>query len=192
MTALLSLVSLTGKAWAAVTDALTITVTPNFDYGVDIDTANVTMNLGVVDLAASTWTVKPATMTIVGTWASQEVEVVGSIAGNPAWGFDTDTTNEVDKLITWIVAKPTSDSTIGGGEFVANNFLTGNGTNTTVSTRMGGSGGTGTKFENGGIDLDNMAPGNKAHLWFKLQLPSTTSNGSAANVSYTFTAMQAN
>ncbi len=45
--------------------ALTITITPNADRGVEISSANSSLDLGAVDMNFSTKTVYPATVTIM-------------------------------------------------------------------------------------------------------------------------------
>ena len=62
-----------GKVWADSnpandTDALTLTITPNVDFGVDIATNPAHLALGAVDLGNSTFTVRPATFTILGNF----------------------------------------------------------------------------------------------------------------------------
>ena len=92
----------TTLARAAVSDSLTVTITPNAFYAVDIDTSNFAgMNLGTVDLAASTQTVLPSTVTIQSTYATTDLRLQGSIAsaGTP-WTFDADTSsNQDDSLV---------------------------------------------------------------------------------------------
>src|SRR3712207_2347867 len=93
-------VAFAGRAWAAVpdSDSLTITVTPSPDYGLTITTTPAAfLNLGSVELGATAYTTTPATMTIVGTSNSQDMQVQGQILNGP-WAFDTDSTNSADKM----------------------------------------------------------------------------------------------
>src|SRR3954468_23975569 len=89
-----------GAAKAASTDSITVSVTPNAYYAVDIDTTNVSLNLGSVDLGASTQTVRPSTVTIQSTFANTDLKIQGAITttvGTP-WTFDDDTTSsDTDK-----------------------------------------------------------------------------------------------
>src|SRR5688572_69595 len=78
------------NASAADNDSLTVTITPNAFYAVDIDTAGIVMNLGSVALSASTQTVMPATVTIQSTYATTDLTLIGAITapGGTAWTFD--------------------------------------------------------------------------------------------------------
>jgi hypothetical protein len=60
--------AMTKAAHAAVSDSLTVTITPNAFYAVDIDTDNVHLDMGTVTLGASTQTVRPSTVTIQSTY----------------------------------------------------------------------------------------------------------------------------
>ena len=72
----------TDRAWAIAdptndADSMTILITPNIDRGVSIDTANVSLDMGTLDLFSSTQTVTPATVTILGTLDSDGSETTG-------------------------------------------------------------------------------------------------------------------
>src|SRR2546423_835565 len=94
---------LTQAVHAAVSDSLTVTITPNAFYAVDIDTGNVSLDLGTVGLNASTQTVQPSTVTVQSTYATTDLKLVGSISSvGTAWSFDDDTsTSDNDKLAAW-------------------------------------------------------------------------------------------
>src|SRR4051812_1936116 len=80
-------------AKAATSDLLTVTITPNASYAVDIDTQNVTLNLGTVALGATVQTMRPSTVTVQSTYASTDLRLQGSIAvgSGQVWSFDGDT-----------------------------------------------------------------------------------------------------
>src|SRR5689334_19580721 len=81
-------------------DSLTVTIAPNAFYAVDIDTANVVLNLGAVDLGVSTQTVSPSTVTVYSTFATTDLKLQGAIG--PTWTFDDVTTSsESNKLAAW-------------------------------------------------------------------------------------------
>jgi type 1 fimbria pilin len=194
----LLMLTVTGTSFAAAVpsndqDSIQITITPNIDRGVQIDSQTVSVDLGTIGLQTTTQTVRPATVTILGTVASQELTVAGSIL--PTWSFDTtpsiDTTSmEVDALAFYLLF---SDTTLSeappGAEFVSDS-----GAFTGQTLRAGGDAGPGTVFEktNGGAkDMDTLAPAEQAHLWFFLRLPGTTSSANAQTVTVTLTAVDA-
>src|SRR5688500_8635589 len=84
-------------------DHLTVTITPNAFYPVDIDTANVGLDLGTMALGASTPTVSPATVTVDSTYATTDLRLKGAIASaGTAWAFDDNTASQdADKLAAW-------------------------------------------------------------------------------------------
>lgn len=85
------------EAWADAipgddSDSLTMTVTPDVNYSVDITTTDAIMGLGTVGLGQSTWTVRPATVTFGGTvLTGHELKLNASISaagGGTAWSLD--------------------------------------------------------------------------------------------------------
>ena len=191
-------------------DGLTVRITPNADYGVTIDTANVgvagdVIDLGAMDLYTSTFNVKPATVTVTGTVSKrganggQELDVTAAVLTANGWIFDptptTDATSgAVDELAMFLLMSDTTlSASPGGASFtdagVAAQVTSGAvGTQTSHTYRAGGLGGAGSKFEFGGVDLDQMSVGNKRHLWMYFRLPSETSTGSAQDIAVTLTA----
>ncbi len=178
-------------------DALTITVTPNIDYGVDIATTPSVMNLGTVDLYASTFTVQPATVTFQGNMAGQELDLSASVG--TAWKFDVSpstwaTSGEQDALAVYALFSATTLAAAPTGDDFANATAAA-GFNVDAQTlgavRVGGSGGPGNKYEKQGadaVDMDLKNPGNQARLWFLLRLPNQTTTGNAQDVKVTLTA----
>ena len=88
---------------AAESDSLTVTITPNAYYAVSIATDDVSLNLGTVNLSASTPNCNPATITINSTLWNTDLKLQGAItSGGTAWTFDDDTTSsDRDKLAAW-------------------------------------------------------------------------------------------
>lgn len=67
--------------------SLTLTVSPNVNYSVVIDTASTTLGLGAVDLGLSTFTVRPATVTFGGNiTVGHEANLSAAISGG--WSFN--------------------------------------------------------------------------------------------------------
>ena len=192
------------------TDGLTVRITPNADYGVSIDTTNVgvaggVIDLGAMDLYTSTFNVKPATVTITGSVSKrgalggQELDVTAQVLTANGWIFDptptTDATSgAVDELAMFLLMSDTSlSASPGGASFTiagtAASVTSGpSGTQTSHTYRAGGLGGAGSKFEFGGVDLDQMSVGNARHLWMYFRLPDTTSTGNAQDIAVTLTA----
>ncbi len=191
-------------AQAAVTDSLTVTITPNGYYSVDIDTANVALDLGVVDLAASTATVQPSTVTVLSSFATTDLQLQGFIdSAGTDWTFDADTTsNELDSLQAWGVFTTIAHTTApaqSGGYFsgtqpgVNNSDVISN-TNRYVGTQ----GGVTNQFEaasgeHGFKDMDALAPSPDplatSLLWLRFRLPSNTTTTNPQNIMIVLTAV---
>lgn len=172
--------------------SLQIIITPNFDRGVEIDTANVHMNLGLLEMGASTQTVRPATVTIVGNVLGNELNLSANIVGG--WTFDDDvTTLDADKLANWVVftsaSNPAAPSKSGSAFDDANDSLQTVGAAfgpVRVGTQNGNSGLNG-RFEDGVTDMDSLVPQDKRHLWFYFRTPGTTSFTNQQEIHYTLT-----
>ncbi len=211
---LLVTVLFAGRAWADSdpsndADSITVRITPNVDFGVDIDSAALQsgglIDLGIVNLFASTQTVTPATVTIRGNITSsgggtgQELDVSGTIAsqgGGASWTFDLSpsthgTSGELDALATYILFSDTALSTAPNGD----EFSVSAAEFTGTTLRAGGAGGvSGTKFEKtdaGVTDMDDMSPDEKRHLWLFFRLPDQTTSGDSQDVTITLTAVNA-
>ena len=104
-------------------DSLTITVSPDVNYSLDITTTDAIVALGAVSLGASTQTVKPATVTFGGTVLSgHELKLTAAItAAGTAWGFDntpstgTNTDAEADKVALYALFSSTALATAPAG-----------------------------------------------------------------------------
>ena len=173
-------------------DSLTIIITPNVDYGVDIDTTGVTLDLGTVDLYDTAQTAEPAVVTVKGSWASQELDLSGSIEGG--WSFDATpstwaTSGSQDEIAVYALFSDTALGTAPNGDDFAN--ATADAGYTGVASRVGGDSGGGDKFEKQGanaIDMDNRAPEDDANMWIFLRLPDATSTSSDQEITLTLTA----
>ena len=193
---------------AAVSDALTVTITPNAFYSVVIDTTNVSLNLGTVALGASTQTVRPSTVTIQSSYASTDLKLQGAItsAGTP-WTFDSNTAStETDTLATWATFTSVARSSVPAqfGDYFSGS-VPGAAASDVVdaSSRYVGSSVadcTTNLFENNvGFDLkdmDAMAPipaaSGTSQLWLYFRLPNVTTSSNAQNVTITLTAVAPN
>ena len=186
-------------------DSLTITITPNVNYSIDLTTGTNHLALGAVDLSQSTFTVIPATVTFGGTVLSgHECNLSAQITSlGTAWGFDTtpSTTTlnaELDKLAMYALFSSTGLASAPNGDSFVNDsgaLSEGSGDSTYPATRAGGIG-AGVKFEKTGTgvkQMDSIAVGSGgtnselAHLWFYLRLPSSSTSGSQQNVQVTLT-----
>ncbi len=196
----------TTLARAAVSDSLTVTITPNAFYAVDIDTANFAgMDLGTVDLAASTQTVLPSTVTIQSTYASTDLRLQGSIAsvGTP-WLFDADTSsNETDSLQAWAVfttvARSSAPAQTGGYFSGTAPAASDSDVISTTNRYVGTQGGINNYFEadSGDFafkDMDALAPSpapaSLSHLWLRFRLPSASTTVDPQSITITLTAVQ--
>lgn len=190
---------------AASTDTLTVTILPNAYYAVDIDTANVGLDLGTLSMGASTQTVRPSTVSIQSTFATTDLKLQGSIdsAGTP-WTFDTSSaTVEADSLAAWAtftsVARSSAPSQSGdyfsgtvpgaaGSDMISSsNYYVGSSLSDGTSNLFETNSGFGSK------DMDALPPepnaAAKAHLWLYFRLPNATTSSAAQNISITITAV---
>ncbi len=174
--------------------SLEIFITPNFDRGVEIDTANVHLNLGSLEMGVATQTVRPATVTIVGNVLNNELELSANIVGG--WNFDDNVASqETDNLQAWAVFKSAADPVMPSK--AASNFDDTDDavTPATASPTFGparvgmqyGNGGTDDRFEDGTTDMDSLAPQIKRHLWFYFRTPSVTSVTAQQEIHFTLT-----
>ncbi|OGR82183.1 MAG: hypothetical protein A2901_04320 [Elusimicrobia bacterium RIFCSPLOWO2_01_FULL_54_10] len=202
----LSFLTLGTRAWADSdpsndSAAVTIRITPNFERGVQIETGSVHMDLGLVNMGASTQTVSPATVTILGNILNTELNLAASITGG--WVFDPNQTFEstgTNQLNVW--ASFTSISTASapaqgneyfrvgtssGAKIISNTNLFG-----PAAVGFAGSAGIG-RFENNAgnngpspADMDGMNPNAQRHLWLYFRLPDTTSVSAEQEIQFQF------
>jgi hypothetical protein len=184
---------------AASSDTLTVTITPNAFYSVDIDTLNVSLDLGTVNLGASTQTIQPATVTVLSTYLTTDLKLQGAItATSNAWSFDDDTTStDTDKLAAWATftsvarsSAPTqsADYFSGSQPGVSNSDVI-----DATAQFVGTANSVNNLFENNSNfdakDMDAMNPVPAASgtslLWLYFRLPSATTGTNAQNISIT-------
>lgn len=187
-------------------DSLTIRITPSVDLGVDIDTSTARFNPGdsggdldvTLALNATYYLVSPASVTIQGNFAKQEVEVVGQALDT--WTLDADETIGTDSVQLYAL-------------FTENNFgerpdesdFALNGTNNLITTapQMAGqpvanesSPDVNSRYEMdtptvgyaSPADMDDMAPGYTTQLWLRLDTPATSNFSSEQRFMVTLTA----
>jgi hypothetical protein len=184
-----------GPAAALSTDSLTVTVTPNAAYSLTLSTglAANSFSLGNVNLAASTFTVNPATVTITSSFATTGLTLQGLLTGG--WSLETADTSSLgqDKLAAWAVFTDTGvslASTVAGlgGAFSG---TASNAADSDVLDPTGRSVGNAataplrdyvlTAGANDSKTMHDLPPsstdagGAASHLWLKLTLPPTTS-----------------
>ena len=185
------------NAWADLNPAddsanIQITIVPNIDRGVIIDTDTPNMlDLGDVQMGMSTQTVYPATVTILGTVTNTELELSANITGG--WKFDDDvTTMEQDDLAVWCVFKATTSAVPPAK--TGSNFDDAMDALSPASPSAffgplrvglaGGNGGLNDRFEDGSVDMDSLAPGTKRHMWFYLRMPNQTSTANTQKITF--------
>jgi hypothetical protein len=191
-------------AQAATSDSLTVTITPNAAYALDIDTASVVLNLGTVDLGASTQTVTPATVTIQSSYATTDITILGQVISG-GWTLDANTaSDESDALKAWAVFTDTSVATMptSGVEGAFSGTVPGaNGSDVIddVVLDVGTDAGGDLQFVKtaataGYKSMEDMppalvdGPASKSHLWLRFTLPPATTTLTAKQVYLTLTA----
>lgn len=171
---------------------LTVRITPNVDRGIQISSApGGFLQLGSVDLGVSTFTVNPATITIMGNVSTTELDLGATIfatVGNASWNFDNSSTTAADLLATWAVFSGIGISSRPS----QNEFTVSNATVTTTmvgsgnEARIGGTSGNGTRFEGPwtGSDMDSMPISTQRHLWIQVKTPASTSITGEQNINF--------
>jgi hypothetical protein len=180
-------------ASAADTDSLTVTIVPTASYSLTVATgpaAGSWLDLGVVPLNTSTWTVRPATVT--GT----------VLSGGWTLGANTASLGN-DELAAWAVF---TDTSVAASPSQASGYFSGTAPNVDnsdvlrntvddVGTAVGGN----KKFvaavgDAGYRSMEDVsstavdAPAATSHLWLRFKLPPTTSALTAKQVRITITA----
>ncbi len=182
--------------------ALVVRITPNADRGVTISSGNLNLNLGLVDLGASTQTISPATVTINGNMINSELELDASIAGG--WSFDPNQTflsTGANLLNAWVqftsvstgLAPAQSYEYFRVGTSSGSKLAPANSGPTYAATAVGNVGAPGVgMFENNegvsgtfGGDMDAMSAGDVRHMFTYFRLPPTTSITGAQDINIT-------
>ena len=168
--------------------AIVIRITPRADRGVEISTGDASfLELGTIDIGASTQTVSPATVTITGNMAETELDLSASITGG--WVFDNNqitASTGANQLNAWVSFTSISTGGIPATNNTEEYFRVGSSsgakltslTQTFTGTRVGLSGADGVgRFENnegGAGNMDRMVNYSKRHMWTFFRLPPTT------------------
>ncbi|HAH07720.1 MAG TPA: hypothetical protein DCM05_14565 [Elusimicrobia bacterium] len=187
-------------------DSLTITIQPATDLGVDVDTTTArfsetdtpgTMTLAL-QMGATAYLVSPASVTILGNFNNQEVQM--SAACLDSWTIDADETAEADKVQVYALfavnktSRPVelefgqgSDGRhqVTGAQKLAgetagseNDDLTGNQFEIAAANTMAG-----------GTNMDNLAVGTQKQLWMRVDAPPNSSSDDNQRVVVTLTAV---
>jgi hypothetical protein len=202
--AALALAAGVGRSEAADpdTDALTITITPNVDYGVDLDTATAALEgvaglVKTLDLGSTTFLVSPATMTITGNFNRQEVQLTAQ--GLDTWGVDTDELIGTDSAQVYGLFAVDKTSRPLESEFEegsASHLVTAL-TAKLAGEPFGGEDNTGTDnlFEiatgamTSGANMDNLVVGTQRQLWLRLDAPAISSSDENQRIQVIVTAV---
>lgn len=175
-------------------DSLTVTILPQTDFGVVIDTDNVTLDFSMA-MGATDYTVLPATVTIVGNVHPQELNIsAANISPVTAWTLDTDETAETDQLQMYALFAADRQTHPAESDFTGVKNLI-----TTVPKRAGfaGSSGPDGSFENssmsGAANMDNiMLTSPSRQMWLRLDTPPRTSTDEVQSIQVTITATRIN
>ena len=189
------------SASAALSDSLTVTITPSASYAVDVDTAisPALLDLGVVALNTSTATVNVTTVTVQSSFATTDLSIQAQVISG-GWNIDADTTaQEQDGLQTWAVFTDTSATsavTVAAetGAFDAADLLM------TAARDVGQLGAGARQYEvtsgqpayKSMEDLPSVfgvdPPASRSHLWLKFLLPPVSTTMTAKQVYITVSA----
>ena len=203
----LTLALAAGTAQAAdIPDSLTITITPNGYYAVDITTNGPDLDLGYVNVNTATQTVKPATVTVQSSWATTDLRLQGTALDT--WFLDTDATaGEQNALQAWAVFTDTSVAaapTKAGGTFVGDTLAAPSDLISTTNRYVGASathgdawfvrnsGDPGYKTMDAITNEATDAAASRSHLWFYFKTPPSTTIGTAQRLYVTLTATAPN
>ncbi len=196
-----------GQAWAdpnAANDLgqFTVTIQPNVDLGVQVDTTTTKFvtaggNLtGTMALGATDYLVSPASVTILGNFSNQEIEL--QAAGLDSWTVDGDETAAQDQVQVYALfavnktSRPVEAEFGQGGD--ARHLVTG--LKMAGETLAGGEDDnlTGNQFEianadmTSGTNMDGLTVGTLKQLWLRLDAPPATTSDENQRVQLTLTA----
>ncbi len=177
---------------------LRISVTPNFETGIEIDTGSVNLDLGNVDMDASTQTESPATFTILGNVANVELNLAAQISGG--WVFDNNQTfasTGTNQLNAWasftsissVTAPSQGDEYFRVGTSSGAKILSSTENFGPAAIGISGSNGLG-RFENNVTNMDTLLPGHQRHLWLYFRTPKTTSTTAQQSIQFQFSVRQ--
>ncbi|MFA6093266.1 MAG: hypothetical protein WC986_09980 [Elusimicrobiota bacterium] len=195
---------LLGSAQAAVSDSLSITITPSVTMGVDVDTATTRMSLiaspGDMTLSmapgATAYFVSPASVTVQGNFNNQELQLQAAALNN--WTIDGDEVADQDAVQLYALFATSKSSAPLEAEFgsdSARHLLTtgvqvagetsGSETNVRSTNRY--------EINNGDMDsganMDDMTVGSLRQLWLRVDAPPMTTYSTAQAFVVTLTAV---
>ena len=207
-----AIVGLAAAASANTSDSLTVTIQPQAAYSVLVTTTPAGyLNLGLVNLSASTQTVQPSTITVNSSYAYTGLSMTGNItsAGTP-WQFAANTAALTqDKLAAWAVFTDTSVQAMpaqGTNYFIGTTPTGASDVVQAASLSVGTTGGACPAVGGGGKSYIAAAgaPGYKpmecvtttatdaggglSFLWLYFKLPPTTTTNNPQLIQYTLTA----
>jgi hypothetical protein len=205
----MSLLALVGvrAAWAVEeqnSDSLTITITPLKDMGVNVDTATVKFALSDTpgDLTVSmmmdaiAYFISPATVTILGNYNNQEVQL--SATGLDSWTVDNDETAETNQVQLYALfsvdkaSRPVEDEFGGYG---GRNQVTPGQAIAGEPDADENNGSATNKYEiadgemQSGTDMDNLVVGAVKQLWMRVDAPPSSDYEGIQRVQVTLTAV---
>jgi len=168
---------------------LTITVSPNVDIGVIMDTQSVTLDSFSLAPGATDFSLAPGTATIAGNIQPQELDVLGTKLDT--WTLDTDEAAGANSLQLYSLFSVGRTTHPIESEFAGTtNLVIGAG------ARAGGTGGAGVNYENavmsGNVDMDNLNIGDARQIWFRMDAPPLTSTADPQKFKVTLTATTTN
>lgn len=202
---------LAATASANTADSLTVTIQPQAAYSVLVTTTPAGyLNLGLVNLSASTQTIQPSTITVNSSYAYTGLSLSANItsAGTP-WTFSANTAALTqDKLAAWVVFTDTSVQTMPAlGSFLGTTPGANSDVVQAASTAVGNTGtagcpalGSGGKSYIFGSATAGYKPmecatttatdpaGGLSFMWMKFVLPPTTTTTNPQLIQYTLTA----
>ncbi|MDP3541708.1 MAG: hypothetical protein Q8T11_04485 [Elusimicrobiota bacterium] len=194
--ALALLAGLAVNASAADTDSLAVTITPEASYSLTLSTgpgAGDWLNLGVVPLSGSTWTVRPATVTVTSSYTNTDLTLIGTMLSG-GWALeDVDASAPTaDRLGAWAVF---TDTSVAASPGQASGYFSGIAPDTTGSDVIDdivqdvGTGADGKimfvaapgdagyrSMEDNKSTMSGDTPAATSHLWLRFKLPPTTTN----------------
>ena len=202
--ALALLLGLAGRASAAQSDSLTVTITPTAAYSLTVTTVSAALDLGVVALNGSTWTVKPATVTVTSNYTNTDLTLIGTMLSGGWTLEDVDASNPTsDRLGAWAVF---TDTSVAASPAQAGGFFSGitpNVDNTDVIDDIVQDVGTGADTfkqfvaatgEAGYKPMEDIQsnvvdiPASKSYLWLRFRLPPTSADLTPKLLQLTITA----
>ena len=171
-------------------DAITITLRPTVDIGVDIDTSSVNLDFTLA-MGATDYTLNPIGVTILGNIQPQELDLSAhNVSDSPVWTLDTDEVAASDELQLYALFSVSRATNPLEVEFDGvKNLLTGSPKRAGQSPGLTANGNFENNVMEGGVDADNIllsAPARQ--LWLRMDVPPLTSTADLQKIQVTVTA----